>query len=229
MPAAGLLERIRNYALPQGSFACRGTWLRQEGEMRLAPERPWIRFTAEQWFPSDSMDFRWHAWFHVAPFLPARVIDSFQGGEGFLSARLFGCIPVARSSGPATDQGEALRSLAELPWRPFAFVEAGPIAWEESTRDSLRATFNGGRTQAAVVFEVDREGRVLSAAAASRPRILGKSVIPTAWSGKFGEYRTFDGIRVPASAEAAWLLPEGPSPYWRGRVTEFRVLLGGTR
>jgi hypothetical protein len=48
--------------------------------------------------------------------------------------------------------------------------------------------------------------------------------VDTAWSGAFGEYRTFDGLRVPTVAEVTWHLPEGPFTYWRGRVAEFRVL-----
>jgi len=29
-----------------------------------------------------------------------------------------------------------------------------------------------------------------------------------------------DGMRVPMQGEVAWLLPEGPAPYWRGRITD---------
>ena len=31
-----------------------------------------------------------------------------------------------------------------------------------------------------------------------------------------------DGMRVPTRGEVAWLLPEGPKPYWRGEVTALR-------
>jgi hypothetical protein len=27
-------------------------------------------------------------------------------------------------------------------------------------------------------------------------------------------------MRVPLDGEVAWLLPEGPKPYWRGRIAE---------
>jgi hypothetical protein len=27
-------------------------------------------------------------------------------------------------------------------------------------------------------------------------------------------------MRVPLDGEAAWLMPEGPKAYWRGRITE---------
>jgi hypothetical protein len=220
----GLLERIRRCAMPEGAVECRGTWLRQRGEMRFAPNRPWLPFEAEQWFEGSGIDFRWLAQVRVAPLVRARVVDSFERGSGALAARVFGVIPVARSRGTATDKGEALRGLSELPWRPLAFCDGRSFTWEAAAADKLRATFDDGRTQATVEFEVDSEGRVLGGAASSRPRVVGKSVVDTAWSGAFAEYKMFERLRVPTLAEATWHLPEGPFTYWRGRITEFRVL-----
>jgi len=224
MQAASLLERIRRCAMPDGAFECRGTWLRQEGEMRFAPDRPWLPFTAEQWFMGSGIEFRWQARVRMAPLVRARVVDGFEGGKGMLTARVFGFVPVARSRGPTTDKGEAMRGLAELPWRPFAFRETPCLNWETVGADKLRAIFDDGRIQAAVEFEIDGEGHVLGGAASSRPRVVGKSVVETAWSGRFGEYRMFDRVRVPTIAEANWHLPEGPFAYRRGRVREFRIL-----
>ena len=223
-PAHGLLERIQHFAMPEGVVECRGTWLRQVGEMRFAPDRPWLPFQAEQWFEGSGIEFRWQARVRMAPLVRAKVVDSFEGGRGALEARLLGIIPVARSRGPATDKAEAQRGLAELPWRPFAFREGPCLTWEARAADKLRAAFDDGRTNATVEFNLDAEGRVLGAAASNRPRVVGKSVVDTAWSGAFSEYRMFDRLRVPTHAEVTWRLPEGPFTYWRGRITEYRAL-----
>lgn len=217
-----LLERIRRSAMPEGEVRCRGAWVRQHGEMRLAPDRPWLPFKAEEWFEGADIDFRWQAWVTMAPLMSTRVVDSFQCGRGALTAWAFGLVPVVWSRGSTTNKGEALRGLAELPWRPFAFRETPCLAWEAAA-DQLRATCNDGKTQATVEFDVDTEGHVLGSSAI-RPRGFGKSVIDTAWSGVFREYRTFDGVRVPTVAEVSWYLPEGPFTYWRCRIAEFRVL-----
>lgn len=74
------------------------------------------------------------------------------------TARVLGFVPVARSEGQATDRGEAMRGVAELPWPPFAFREAPHLMWDIVGEDNLRAAFDDGRTQAAVGFEVDGEG-----------------------------------------------------------------------
>ena len=52
---------------------------------------------------------------------------------------------------------------------------------------------------------------------------MGKSIIETPWSGIYRDYKTWDGVSLPAFAEAAWQLPEGPFPYWRGHVRELRL------
>lgn len=224
MEASGLLERIRRCAMPDGTLECQGTWLQQEGEMRFAPNRPRLPFRAKQWFPGTGIELRWEAQVRMAPLVRAHVIDSFEGGKGMLTARVLGFVPVARSRGPATDKGEAMRGLAELPWRPFAFRRAPSLRWEAVATNKLRAAFDDGRTHAAVEFEIDDEGHVLGGAASSRPRMVGKEVVETAWSGAFHEFRMFDHIQVPSIAEATWQLPEGPFTYWRGRITDFRVL-----
>jgi hypothetical protein len=123
MQASDLLERTRHCAMPEGTIACRGTWLRQEGEVRFAPNRPWLPLRAEQWFRGGGIDFRWEARVRMAPLVYAGVVDCFERGRGMLTARVLGIVPVARSWGPATDKGEAMRGLAELPWRPFAFAK----------------------------------------------------------------------------------------------------------
>jgi len=160
----------------------------------------------------------------MAPLMSVRVVDGFARGEGRLTARILGVLPVARARGAATDKGEAMRGLAELPWRPYGFREGPHVRWEAAESGRLRASFDDGKTQAAVEFEVDGEGQVRRGNAASRPRMVGKRMVETPWSGVFGAYERIDGVRLPTTAEVTWLLAEGPFTYWRCRVTGFRML-----
>ena len=222
--AEGLLDRIRRYAMPHGTVPCRGTWLRQVGEMRFAPNRPWFPFEAEQWFDGDGIDFRWEARANMAPLLRATVTDAFQGGRGLLAARLLGFLPVARSHGPATDRAEAMRGLAELPWRPLAFRASRWVTWSMTASGRLQGTFNDRATRASIEFEVGDDGRVLGCFAPGRPRLVGRKAVETAWAGKLSDHVDFDQVRVPTSAEAAWILAEGPFTYWKAKVTDFKLL-----
>jgi hypothetical protein len=59
----------------------------------------------------------------------------------------------------------------------------------------------------------------IAAATGTRPFAKNGTFVPTPWGGDFGEYTTLAGVRVPASGQAWWDLPEGRFVYWRGRLT----------
>lgn len=50
--------------------------------------------------------------------------------------------------------------------------------------------------------------------------MVDREQIPTPWQGRFWDYQLRDGMRVPLAGEVAWLLGEGPRPYWRGRIRD---------
>ena len=72
----------------------------------------------------------------------------------------------------------------------------------------------------AATLGVDDTGRVLEAKAEGRPRLIGNATLATDWSGRFGDYREFAGVRLPESSELAWALPDGNFTYFRGRIIE---------
>ena len=171
----------------------------------------------------SSIDFRWRARVRMARFAPVLVVDSFERGAGALSVTAFGLLPIARGRGPRFDRGEAMRGLAQLPWRPFAFRRLHNVSFKTVGDSRLLATLDDGRTRAEVELEIDGEGRVVGGSAV-RPRADGSTTVETKWAGSFGDYRSFGRASIPTSAEVAWLLPEGRFDYWRGRLAAFPQL-----
>jgi hypothetical protein len=221
--AGEIIERIRRFAMPEGDVAPREIRFIQEGEMRLSRDAPWRPFRAEQRMSGEAIDFRWRAWWRMAPFTPFRVTDAFESGAGRLSVSAFGVLPVARGRGLDFDRGEVQRALAELPWRPFAFGRLPHVTWESRDGRTLAVIYDDGRVRASAELEVDREGRVTGGSAV-RPRLVGKTSVKTFWRGAFGEWRRFGRVRIPTAGEVAWILPEGPFTYWRGRIISFPAL-----
>jgi hypothetical protein len=56
------------------------------------------------------------------------------------------------------------------------------------------------------------------AAFGDRPRAEGRKAVTQPWVGLFGEYAELGGVRIPTRAEVRWNTPDGPFPYWRGRI-----------
>ena len=76
-----------------------------------------------------------------------------------------------------------------------------------------------GATTVSLEFRFDAEGLIDTVQAAARARTVNGAVVATPWQGRFWAHELRDGMCVPTQGEVAWLLPEGPLPYWRGRVT----------
>lgn len=189
--------------------------LTQAGEMILKPGGRTLRFEATEEFAVDSVAFTWLARFPIFGPLSMRVTDAYQPPDGLLEVRVLG-IPVRRESGPELAQGEAFRYLAEIPLVPQAITANGQLHWREIDERTAEVSTEVGGDRLALKFTF--EGSEIVRTEAQRPRLESGGTV-TPWVGAFGDYRTFNGVRMPARGEVSWELPEGPFTYWRGTVT----------
>jgi hypothetical protein len=116
-----------------------------------------------------------------------------------------------------------MRYLAELPWAPQAIAANRELEWRELDRRSVEVATPIGPANVPVRWEFDAAGDVVRATGV-RPFPVGKTFVPRAWGGDFGEYASFSGTRVPSFGEAWWELPEGRFVYWRGHVTSLELI-----
>jgi len=134
-----------------------------------------------------------------------------------------------------------MRIVLALVTGVLAAIVYGAVRWKVGTRE-LRARLEASRVPIgprvvdfgelerlpapvqryfrAVLNEGQPEGLIETVRAEARGRTVGGQIVPTPWHGRFWSYEERDGMRVPLEGEVAWLLPEGPKPYWRGRITE---------
>ncbi len=184
--------------------------------------------TGEQWRPFSSTQrvitqrpgFDWEARIAMLPGLPVHVHDAYIAGEGILHASLFGLVSVANLRGtPEMAQGELLRFFAEAAWYPTALLPSQGVQWEAVDATSAQATLKDGATTVTLLFRFNASDLIESVRAEARGRTVAGAVIPTAWEGRWSTYELRDGMRIPIEGEVAWILPEGPKTYWRGRIT----------
>ena len=74
------------------------------------------------------------------------------------------------------------------------------------------------------MFLFDAKGLIHTAHAGARYRTVDGALVATPWQGRFWAHEVWGGMRIPLHGEVAWLLPEGPSPYWHGRITDIVYL-----
>jgi hypothetical protein len=206
--------------LRDGQPRIAGVRVAHRGRFRLrdAPER-WVPFRSEQRVVTVRPGFLWDARMSLARVLPLRVHDAYIAREGVLEVRPLGLVPlVGLRGGGDLAKGELMRYLAEAAWYPTAVLPSQGVFWEPVDNRSARATLRDGPVRVDLLFRFSHDGLIEGVRAESRARLVGGRSLPTPWEGRFWDYAERGGMRVPLCAEIAWVLPEGPQPYWRGRI-----------
>ena len=185
--------------------------------------------TGEQWKPFSSIErvitrrpgFIWNARIRLMPGVTVYVHDAYVAGEGILTAKLLGLVTLMKLRGtPEVAQGELMRFLAEAAWYPTALLPSQGVKWEAVDDASARAIMRDGKITLTMLFRFNENGTIESVRTEARGRIVAGAVIPTPWEGRWSNYELREGMLIPLEGEVAWILSDGPKPYWRGRITK---------
>jgi hypothetical protein len=183
----------------------------------------WKSFTSTQQVIAQRPGFDWEGRIEMMPGLTGWVHDAYIAGEGILHASLFGLVSLANLRGtPDIAQGELMRFLAEAAWYPTALLPSQGVQWKAIDNFSAAATLKDGENAVTLLFSFNENGLIKSVHAEARGRTVAGAVIPTPWEGRWSNYERRDGMCIPTEGEVAWLLPEGPKPYFRGRIKSLR-------
>jgi hypothetical protein len=181
----------------------------------------WRAFTSEQLVITRRPGFDWDARIRMAPGMRVFVHDAYVAGEGILHAALCGLITLADLRGTSeVAEGELMRFLAEAAWYPTALLPSQGVRWDAIDDTSVRASLVDGVTTVSLAFRFDAEGLIHTVHATARYRTVNGELVATPWQGRFWAHEVRGGMRIPLHGEVAWLLSDGSSPYWRGRITD---------
>jgi hypothetical protein len=221
----GLLDRLRAFGMPCGEDAARriqGVRILEQGEMKSAPEAPWIPFTSETTIDAKSSNFCWNANMRSGRLRSVAVTDAYENGHGRLVAKIGGVIPVANLKGLDFDKGELQRYLSSIVFCPPILIHHTTLEWTVAGPRILHVRDTADPTGAAIDLELGENGAPL-AVRAERPRAVGKRTILTAWSATCRDPKEWEGLRVPSHLEVNWHLAEGQFTYYRSEVTSLEI------
>ena len=214
------VQRYFRTALTEGQRIIAVARFTHTGTFNMGETTPsWRRFSSNQIVTTRPPGFDWNGQIRMAPGLNAFVHDAYVAGEGALHAEFLGLVTLADMRGtPELAQGELLRYLAEAMWYPTALLPSQGVNWTPIDETSARATLTDRATTVSLDFHFGPDGLIESCNAVARPRTVGGAVVSAPWSGRGWSNDLRDGMRIPIEAEVAWILPQGPYPYWRGRI-----------
>ncbi len=214
------IRRYLTHVLPDEQPYVQTVCLEQTGTFRSGGRgAPWNDFAATQHVTTRPPGFVWDASIKMLPGLSVRVLDAYANGHGALWARLGGVVPVADPApGPALDEGELMRYLAEAPLYPTALLPGMGVTWTPVNDLSARATLNHCGTTASLLFHVNDQNEV-GRVTGTRPFLEGDGAAERRpWKGTWRNYERRNGLRVPTAGKVAWIHPEGEVAYWRGHI-----------
>lgn len=219
------VQRFFRAVLTPGQPLVAAARLSHTGDFNLSEtgER-WKPFTSRQTVVTRRPGFVWDARVRMAPGVRVHVHDAYRAGEGWLHAALAGLLDLARQQGCGElARGELMRFLAEAAWYPTALLPSQGVRWEAVDDASADATLVDAAVEVRLRFRFDAAGHVASVRAEARGRGSGASMHLLPWEGRWSDHRVHEGMTLPFAGEVAWVLPEGPRPYWRGRLTALDI------
>jgi hypothetical protein len=168
----GLPEPVRchlRHAIPPGAPALRSARLLHHGTFRPSRLRRWFPIRGEEYFTVEPPGFVWHATLRMMPGLWFEARDHLLDQRGSMLVKLASTLAVVDASGPAIDQGAAMRWLAEAVWFPRALL-SDRIAWEPVDERSARARLRWRRDPGRPGLHARRRRHVRKPARRARAR-----------------------------------------------------------
>ncbi len=220
----GLPAPVKRYfrsVLKDGQLIISAATVEHVGTFNLKPiDEQWKPFTSTQRVHTHRPGFVWNARIAMAPGIAVYVHDAYVGGEGILNPAILGLYSLSGQI-DARDlaEGEFMRFFAETAWYPTALLPSQGVQWEAVDAHSATATLVDEKVRVTMLVSFNQAGLIESVRVEARAAMVGNTVVPTPWEGRWSNYQERDGMLVPLTAEASWLHPDGRKPYWRGTIT----------
>jgi len=212
------VARFLAHTLPANTKPIRTAHLSQEGEFFL--NGAWKPLRATQMFTASPPAFVWDARIELMPLVQVYVRDAYILGRASMRARVAGLYPVVNQADtPELNAGALMRFLGEATWLPTRLMPGDGLTWEGVDADRAKATLTDGTTTVSLTFRFSGDGDIVELYSPDRFREVNGTFVPTPWRVRAEGYANVAGIRVMSPAVAEWILPEGPQPYWRARIT----------
>ncbi len=205
------VKRFMEYSQVVGTPHIQKARIKQSGLFKMAPDKPWTPFTAEQEYDIPTASFIWKVDMKMAPFIHITGSDHLENGEGQMRIKLLGFIPIVNAKGPEMDQGAMTRYLSEIIWFPQACLD-DHIRWEAIDSTSAKAIFTIDQKSVEGVFHFDQEGKV-TLFECQRYAYEDKEMVLRSWQTPIDEYGERAGLQLGIRGRAIWNLPEGDYTY----------------
>lgn len=180
----------------------------QKAEMKLKPEqKKWMSATAIQYTTIDNPSFIWSVDVRMNSLLYFQGRDKFENGKGKMLIKINSLINMVNEQGEKLDEGTLQRYLGEMVWFP-SLALSPYISWEQIDDKTAKATMTYKGNSASGTFYFNTNGDVTKFSTL-RYKDNEADAKRYEWTMNIMEYKTFEGIKVPAKMTSTWKLDAG--------------------
>ncbi|MBC8155627.1 MAG: hypothetical protein H7Z72_22290 [Bacteroidetes bacterium] len=197
---------VFRHVLKPGQPYLRTVRLRHDGDFKTDLEKDWAAITSDEYFLADKPGYIWigtTAWFTAQ--------DQYVAGQGSLTVRLLGTLPIVQGSGPAYNQGELLRWLAEAAWFPTSLLPGGRVVWSPVDDHSAMLTLTDHGLTVSCLMSFNENDELVRCQAQRQ----SDATHFQAWVCRLFDYREIHGLLVPTQGGAAYVIDGEEKPYAR--------------
>lgn len=214
-----LIQTWMNYVGSESDYFPLAVQFKQKGRLRLAPDKDWLNFNANQYITLDPPSFLWAARVGDGEIMQFSGVDQYLNGKGNMNIALYGLIDVVDASGNQIDEGTAIRYLGEIVWYPW-MARSRFIQWEAVDDQTMLATFSYKDIEVEGTFTFNKKG-VPVLYKAMRYNEERKKEVPWRVEIDAHSYSDFEGVKIPTSASVIWEYDEGDFKWLVVEIREY--------
>lgn len=218
------VARYLRHVLTDGQQLIKLARMRQSGMLRTSTtSAAWSSFTARQLIVPTAPGFVWNARVQTPLATHVRVLDSYIAGVGAGRVSLLSAFALASEAGaPELDAGALHRYLAEAVWYPTALLPQSGVVWSPVNEYAAIATLTDSGTTVSLEFRFNAAGEVSGIYSPGRFGRFEGAYRQVPWEGRFQNYQTNAGMRVPQYGEVGWYDHGTLQWVWKGDIVELQ-------
>lgn len=200
----------------------------QTAQLRMKAEQErWMSATAIQHTTIDSPGFIWTVDVKMNGLINFQGRDKFESGKGEMLIKMNSLINIVHEKGEKLDEASLQRFLGEMVWFP-SLALSPYINWEPINDSAAKATMAYKGTKGSGTFYFNSNGDVIKFSAM---RFKGNRTedVRHEWIMNITDYKTFDGIKVPARMTSTWKLDKTDWTWLKLEISEIKYQFGPAR
>jgi hypothetical protein len=182
-----------------------------------------MRDKGKDWFPFRSIQYNFFNEPTRLFFMKAKMFGinvpgyhNYHAAAASMDIRLFGLFPIVQVKGVEMNKAETVTVFNDMCIMAPATLIDTRIEWEAIDSTSTKATFTNGLNKISAILHFNELGQLVNFI--SDDRYAVSDMKQYRFSTPMKDYKSFDGINVPAYGEAVWHYPEGEFVYGKFKL-----------